>query len=73
MLWATVEYGRGSSGSLQGSVECRGMQGTETQARTGGLFNGAWVAEEPQGPKFRYYSKIYALHRPANNKKTKIK
>ena len=30
-----------------------------------GLFNGAWAAEEPPGPKFRYYREIYALHHPA--------
>ena len=56
------------------------MQGTEAQARARGrgseivienegggfgLFNGAWAAEEPPGPKFRYYREIYALHHPA--------
>ena len=35
MLWAAVLCGRGSSGSMQGLAECRGVQGTKAQARAG--------------------------------------
>ena len=47
-----------------------GRQGKLKRARKvgggGRLFNGAWAVEGSQGPKFRYYSKIEALHQPAN-------
>ena len=75
MLMAAIGCGRGSSGLMQGLVECRGMQGTEAQKRGrvggGGVLMVLGQLKSRNGQNFAIIAKFMPYTTPANKKKQK--